>query len=80
MQAVKQKIYSMVETMPDYQLDEIANFIAFIKTRSLSDSENTLTELARAKTERESGDFGISADEAILGLKQIIKEAKNGGI
>ena len=33
MQVVKQRIYSMVETLSDSQLTEAANFILFIKMR-----------------------------------------------
>ena len=33
MQAARQKIYNLVETLPDSQLTEIANFILFIKMR-----------------------------------------------
>jgi len=33
MQSAKQKIYNLVETMPDSQLDEITDFILFIKMR-----------------------------------------------
>jgi DNA-binding GntR family transcriptional regulator len=42
MQAVKQKIYSMVENMPHTQLTETAKFIRFIKMR---DEEKSLAEL-----------------------------------
>ncbi|MCL2578358.1 MAG: DUF2281 domain-containing protein [Defluviitaleaceae bacterium] len=42
MQAVKQKIYKLVDTLPDCQLNEIANFIMFIKMR---DEKNTFTGL-----------------------------------
>ena len=46
MQAVKQKIYSMVETLPDSQLMEIANFILFIKLQHENESFNDLEKLS----------------------------------
>ena len=46
MQAVKQKIYNMVETLPDSQLTEIANFILFIKLRHENESFNDLEKLS----------------------------------
>jgi len=33
MQAVKQTIYNLVETLPDSQLTEVTNFILFVKMR-----------------------------------------------
>ena len=36
MLAVKQKILNLVETMPDFQLAEVENFIMFVKARDES--------------------------------------------
>ena len=51
MQAAKQKIYNLVESLPNSQLPEIANFILFIKMRNESKQLNDLEALSASNTE-----------------------------
>ncbi|MCL2377668.1 MAG: DUF2281 domain-containing protein [Defluviitaleaceae bacterium] len=51
MQAVKQEIYTLVESLPDSQLNEIANFILFVKTRDESRRYKDLETLSVSSTE-----------------------------
>ena len=51
MQAVKQEIYTLVETLPDSQLNEIANFILFVKMRDESRRYKDLEILSASSTE-----------------------------
>ena len=51
MQAVKQEIYTLVESLPDSQLTEIANFILFVKMRGESKSYKDLEALSVSSTE-----------------------------
>jgi len=50
-QAVKQEIYTLVETLPDSQLNEIANFILFVKMRDESRRYKDLEILSASSTE-----------------------------
>ena len=51
MQAVKQEIYTLVESLPDSQLTEVANFILFVKMRNESKIYNELESLSASSTE-----------------------------
>ena len=51
MQAVKQEIYTLVESLPDSQLTEIANFILFVKMRNESKMYKDLEALSVSSTE-----------------------------
>jgi len=51
MQAVKQEIYTLVESLPDTQLAEIANFILFVKMRNESKRYKDLETLSVSSTE-----------------------------
>jgi len=51
MQAVKQEIYTLVESLPDSQLTEIANFILFVKMRDESKRYKDLEALSVSSTE-----------------------------
>jgi len=51
MQAAKQKIYSLVDTLPDSQLVEIANFILFVKMRDENKLYRELEALSVSSTE-----------------------------
>jgi len=51
MQAVKQEIYTLVESLPDSQLTEIANFILFVKMRDKSKRYKDLEALSVSSTE-----------------------------
>ncbi|MCL2009938.1 MAG: hypothetical protein FWG71_05255 [Synergistaceae bacterium] len=51
MQAAKQKIYNLVETLPDFQLTEIANFILFIKMRDENKLHKDLEALSVSSTD-----------------------------
>jgi len=51
MQAVKQEIYTLVESLPDSQLTEIANFILFVKMRNESKMYKDLETLSVSSTE-----------------------------
>jgi len=51
MQAVKQEIYTLVESLPDSQLNEIANFILFVKMRDESRRYKDLEALSVSSTE-----------------------------
>ena len=51
MQAVKQEIYTLVESLLDSQLTEIANFILFVKMRDESKKYKDLEALSVSNTE-----------------------------
>ena len=51
MQAAKQKIYNLVETLPDSQLAEITNFILFIKMRDENKLYRDLEALSVSSTD-----------------------------
>jgi len=51
MQAVKQEICTLVESLPDSQLNEIANFILFVKMRDESRRYKDLEALSVSSTE-----------------------------
>jgi len=51
MQAAKQEIYTLVESLPDSQLNEIANFILFVKMRDESKRYKDLEALSVSSTE-----------------------------
>ena len=51
MQAVKQRIYNMVETLSDSQLGETASFILFIKMREENKLFNDLESLSISSTD-----------------------------
>jgi len=51
MQAVKKEIYTLVESLPDSQLTEIANFILFVKMRDESKRYKDLETLSVSSTE-----------------------------
>jgi len=51
MQAVKREIYTLVESLPDTQLTEIANFILFVKMRDEIKRHKELESLSVSSTE-----------------------------
>jgi len=51
MQSVKQEIYTLVESLPDSQLTEIANFILFVKKRNECNMYKNLEALSVSSTE-----------------------------
>jgi len=51
LQAVKQEIYTLVESLLDSQLTEIANFILFVKMRDESKKYKDLEALSVSNTE-----------------------------
>jgi len=51
MQAVKQEIYTLVESLPNSQLNEIANFILFVKMRDESMRYRDLEAMSVSSTE-----------------------------
>ena len=51
MQAVKQKIHQLVDTLPDSQLNEIANFILFVKMRNDKNTFTGLEKLSESSTD-----------------------------
>jgi len=51
MQVAKQEIYTLVESLPDSQLTEIANFILFVKKRNESNMYKGLEALSVSSTE-----------------------------
>ena len=51
MQAVKQEIYTLVESLPPSQLNEIANFILFVKMRDESTRYRDLEAMSISSTE-----------------------------
>ena len=50
MQLAKQEIYTLVETLPDSELPEIANFILFVKMRNESKLFRGLEALSESST------------------------------
>ena len=51
MQAIKQEIYTLVESLPDSQLNEIADFILLVKMRDESKRYKELEALSISSTE-----------------------------
>ena len=51
MQAVRQEIHDMVETMPDYRLAEVSTFIQFLKMRSEKKLYSGLEALSMSSTD-----------------------------
>ena len=51
MLAAKQQIYNLVETLPDSQLAEIANFIMFVKMRDENKLYKGLEALSASSTD-----------------------------
>ena len=51
MQSAKKEIYDLVESLPDSQLAEIANFILFIKMRNENKLYKGLEALSKSSTE-----------------------------
>ena len=51
MQAVKREIYTLVESLPDSQIAEIANFILFLKMRNENRTYKDLEALSVSSTE-----------------------------
>jgi len=51
MQAVKQEIYTLVESLPNSQLNEIVKFILFVKMRDESTRYRDLETMSVSSTE-----------------------------
>jgi len=61
MQAAKQEIYNLVETLPDSQLAEITNFILFIKMRNENKLYKDFEALSVSSTEFWNNDIDDEA-------------------
>jgi hypothetical protein len=75
MQALRQEIYEMIEALPDSHLGEVVRYIERLNIRIESEE---LHQLSIAKAAQKAGDMGITSDEAIAELRQIIQEARDG--